>query len=163
MSNSSIEAILLRNRILSGIIRVVSPQEHIRSPSTWEASTTDTTVCSRTPPGESCSCGRRLPPSVRPLSPPHLSVRSGVGVNLRLSAAQENLDVVSRVTQYMVGANGAHQLPVAEAMLTYKQKRCVAPPTNSHVSNRRRARPVTCVSPYLCGLTSLSLLYFFFL
>ncbi|XP_029982074.1 phosphofurin acidic cluster sorting protein 2 isoform X1 [Sphaeramia orbicularis] len=36
---------------------------------------------------------------------------------------QENPDVVSRVTQYMVGANGAHQLPIAEAMLTYKQKR----------------------------------------
>ncbi|XP_056151314.1 phosphofurin acidic cluster sorting protein 2 isoform X2 [Lampris incognitus] len=36
--------------------------------------------------------------------------------------AQENLDVVSRITQYMVGANGAHQLPIAEAMLTYKQK-----------------------------------------
>lgn len=38
-------------------------------------------------------------------------------------AAQESLDVVSRVTQYMLGANGAHQLPIAEAMLTYKQKR----------------------------------------
>ncbi|TDG99227.1 hypothetical protein EPR50_G00207970 [Perca flavescens] len=37
--------------------------------------------------------------------------------------AQENPDVVSRVTQYMVGANGAHQLPIAEAMLTYKQRR----------------------------------------
>ncbi|XP_072313255.1 phosphofurin acidic cluster sorting protein 2 isoform X3 [Eucyclogobius newberryi] len=37
--------------------------------------------------------------------------------------AQESPDVVSRVTQYMVGANGAHQLPIAEAMLTYKQKR----------------------------------------
>ncbi|MCJ8750186.1 hypothetical protein PDJAM_G00259670 [Pangasius djambal] len=36
---------------------------------------------------------------------------------------QENPDVVSRVTQYMLGANGAHQLPIAEAMLTYKQKR----------------------------------------
>ncbi|XP_051251986.1 phosphofurin acidic cluster sorting protein 2 isoform X3 [Dicentrarchus labrax] len=36
--------------------------------------------------------------------------------------AQENPDVVSRVTQYMMGANGAHQLPIAEAMLTYKQK-----------------------------------------
>ncbi|XP_023276811.1 phosphofurin acidic cluster sorting protein 2 isoform X3 [Seriola lalandi dorsalis] len=35
---------------------------------------------------------------------------------------QENPDVVSRVTQYMLGANGAHQLPIAEAMLTYKQK-----------------------------------------
>ncbi|MGH0114472.1 UNVERIFIED_CONTAM: hypothetical protein FKN15_018791 [Acipenser sinensis] len=31
-------------------------------------------------------------------------------------------DLVSRITQYMVGANGAHQLPIAEAMLTYKQK-----------------------------------------
>uniref|UniRef100_A0A673A260 Phosphofurin acidic cluster sorting protein 2 n=1 Tax=Sphaeramia orbicularis TaxID=375764 RepID=A0A673A260_9TELE len=39
---------------------------------------------------------------------------------------QENPDVVSRVTQYMVGANGAHQLPIAEAMLTYKQKRYVS-------------------------------------
>ncbi|XP_076013849.1 phosphofurin acidic cluster sorting protein 2 isoform X2 [Genypterus blacodes] len=36
---------------------------------------------------------------------------------------QDSPDVVSRVTQYMVGANGAHQLPIAEAMLTYKQKR----------------------------------------
>ncbi|OCT68799.1 hypothetical protein XELAEV_18040090mg [Xenopus laevis] len=31
-------------------------------------------------------------------------------------------DVVSRVTQYISGANCAHQLPIAEAMLTYKQK-----------------------------------------
>ncbi|XP_017271470.1 phosphofurin acidic cluster sorting protein 2 isoform X3 [Kryptolebias marmoratus] len=37
--------------------------------------------------------------------------------------AQESPDVVSRVTQYMEGANGAHQLPIAEAMLTYKQRR----------------------------------------
>ncbi|XP_051942371.1 phosphofurin acidic cluster sorting protein 2 isoform X4 [Hippocampus zosterae] len=35
---------------------------------------------------------------------------------------QESPDVVSRVTQYMLGATGAHQLPIAEAMLTYKQK-----------------------------------------
>ncbi|XP_061824988.1 phosphofurin acidic cluster sorting protein 2 isoform X1 [Nerophis lumbriciformis] len=35
---------------------------------------------------------------------------------------QESPDVVSRVKQYMAGANGAHQLPIAEAMLTYKQK-----------------------------------------
>ncbi|KAM6912132.1 phosphofurin acidic cluster sorting protein 2 [Xenentodon cancila] len=39
------------------------------------------------------------------------------------AVALESPDVVSRVTQYMVGANGAHQLPIAEAMLTYKQKR----------------------------------------
>lgn len=36
---------------------------------------------------------------------------------------QDNPDVVARITQYMLGANGAHQLPIAEAMLTYKQKR----------------------------------------
>ncbi|XP_027622386.1 LOW QUALITY PROTEIN: phosphofurin acidic cluster sorting protein 2 [Tupaia chinensis] len=39
------------------------------------------------------------------------------------SAAQDTLDIVSRVTQYIAGANCAHQLPIAEAMLTYKQKR----------------------------------------
>ncbi|XP_054651576.1 phosphofurin acidic cluster sorting protein 2 isoform X2 [Dunckerocampus dactyliophorus] len=36
--------------------------------------------------------------------------------------AQESPDVVSRVKQYLLGANGAHQLPIAEAMLTYKHK-----------------------------------------
>ncbi|XP_073422868.1 phosphofurin acidic cluster sorting protein 2 isoform X4 [Dendrobates tinctorius] len=39
-----------------------------------------------------------------------------------LSTIQEPPDVVSRVTQYIAGANCAHQLPIAEAMLTYKQK-----------------------------------------
>ncbi|XP_036904275.1 phosphofurin acidic cluster sorting protein 2 isoform X1 [Sturnira hondurensis] len=39
------------------------------------------------------------------------------------SAVQDTLDIVSRVTQYIAGANCAHQLPIAEAMLTYKQKR----------------------------------------
>uniref|UniRef100_A0A8C1BJG6 Phosphofurin acidic cluster sorting protein 2 n=2 Tax=Cyprinus carpio TaxID=7962 RepID=A0A8C1BJG6_CYPCA len=38
------------------------------------------------------------------------------------TSVQDSPDVVSRVTQYMLGANGAHQLPIAEAMLTYKQK-----------------------------------------
>lgn len=37
-------------------------------------------------------------------------------------AVQDTLDIVSRVTQYISGANCAHQLPIAEAMLTYKQK-----------------------------------------
>lgn len=55
-----------------------------------------------------------------------LNICLSVCINLCVSfAAQENPDVVSRVTQYMVGANGAHQLPIAEAMLTYKQKRYV--------------------------------------
>ncbi|XP_069494835.1 phosphofurin acidic cluster sorting protein 2 isoform X1 [Ambystoma mexicanum] len=35
---------------------------------------------------------------------------------------QEVPDVVSRITQYIAGANCAYQLPIAEAMLTYKQK-----------------------------------------
>uniref|UniRef100_A0A673KRF8 Phosphofurin acidic cluster sorting protein 2-like n=1 Tax=Sinocyclocheilus rhinocerous TaxID=307959 RepID=A0A673KRF8_9TELE len=38
------------------------------------------------------------------------------------SAVQDSPDVVSRVTQYMLGANRALQLPIAETMLTYKQK-----------------------------------------
>uniref|UniRef100_F6QKC4 Phosphofurin acidic cluster sorting protein 2 n=1 Tax=Callithrix jacchus TaxID=9483 RepID=F6QKC4_CALJA len=38
------------------------------------------------------------------------------------SAVQDAPDIVSRITQYMAGANCAHQLPIAEAMLTYKQK-----------------------------------------
>ncbi|KAM6262951.1 phosphofurin acidic cluster sorting protein 2 isoform 3-T3 [Spheniscus humboldti] len=39
------------------------------------------------------------------------------------TAVPETPDVVSRITQYIAGANCAHQLPIAEAMLTYKQKR----------------------------------------
>ncbi|KAL8194439.1 UNVERIFIED_CONTAM: Phosphofurin acidic cluster sorting protein 2 [Gekko kuhli] len=39
------------------------------------------------------------------------------------STVQESPDIVSRITQYIAGANCAHQLPIAEAMLTYKQKR----------------------------------------
>ncbi|XP_060134068.1 phosphofurin acidic cluster sorting protein 2 isoform X10 [Zootoca vivipara] len=39
------------------------------------------------------------------------------------NAVQEPPDIVSRITQYLVGANCAHQLPIAEAMLTYKRKR----------------------------------------
>lgn len=38
-------------------------------------------------------------------------------------AVQDTPDIVSRITQYISGANCAHQLPIAEAMLTYKQKR----------------------------------------
>ncbi|KAM6201636.1 phosphofurin acidic cluster sorting protein 2 [Rhynchocyon petersi] len=37
-------------------------------------------------------------------------------------AGQETPDIVSRITQYITGANCAHQLPIAEAMLTYKQR-----------------------------------------
>ncbi|KAG7510420.1 hypothetical protein JOB18_021150 [Solea senegalensis] len=50
--------------------------------------------------------------------------------------AQESPDVVSRVTQYMMGANGAHQLPIAEAMLTYKQKSCIHFSPRSSLSMR---------------------------
>ncbi|NWH94829.1 PACS2 protein, partial [Aegithalos caudatus] len=38
------------------------------------------------------------------------------------TTVSESPDVVSRITQYIAGANCAHQLPIAEAMLTYKQK-----------------------------------------
>ncbi|XP_040598273.1 phosphofurin acidic cluster sorting protein 2 isoform X5 [Mesocricetus auratus] len=38
------------------------------------------------------------------------------------SNVQDTPDIVSRITQYISGANCAHQLPIAEAMLTYKQK-----------------------------------------
>ncbi|XP_038621603.1 phosphofurin acidic cluster sorting protein 2 isoform X13 [Tachyglossus aculeatus] len=38
------------------------------------------------------------------------------------TTVQESPDIVSRITQYIQGANFAHQLPIAEAMLTYKQK-----------------------------------------
>lgn len=44
---------------------------------------------------------------------------------LCFTAVPETPDVVSRITQYIAGANCAHQLPIAEAMLTYKQKRYV--------------------------------------
>uniref|UniRef100_A0A8C3TS12 Phosphofurin acidic cluster sorting protein 2 n=1 Tax=Catharus ustulatus TaxID=91951 RepID=A0A8C3TS12_CATUS len=40
----------------------------------------------------------------------------------KLEAQTTAPDVVSRITQYIAGANCAHQLPIAEAMLTYKQK-----------------------------------------
>uniref|UniRef100_A0A452VKR5 Phosphofurin acidic cluster sorting protein 2 n=1 Tax=Ursus maritimus TaxID=29073 RepID=A0A452VKR5_URSMA len=43
-------------------------------------------------------------------------------------AAQDTPDIVSRITQYIAGANCAHQLPIAEAMLTYKQKRYLTGP-----------------------------------
>lgn len=43
-------------------------------------------------------------------------------------AVQDTPDIVSRITQYIAGANCAHQLPIAEAMLTYKQKRYLAGP-----------------------------------
>ncbi|KAM4690822.1 phosphofurin acidic cluster sorting protein 2 [Rhinophrynus dorsalis] len=39
------------------------------------------------------------------------------------TTVQDPPDVASRVMQYIAGANCAHQLPIAEAMLTYKQKR----------------------------------------
>lgn len=80
--------------------------------------------------GSHCWCDLSLTPATNQPAAyfAHLSLRrrcESVFVTLLLcaSAAQESPDVVSRVTQYMDGANGAHQLPIAEAMLTYKQKR----------------------------------------
>ncbi|XP_061156386.1 phosphofurin acidic cluster sorting protein 2 isoform X5 [Syngnathus typhle] len=58
---------------------------------------------------------------------------------------QESPDVVSRVTQYMLGANGAHQLPIAEAMLTYKQKSLSISSLGGRwqVSSRQEQQPLT--------------------
>ncbi|KAM7067066.1 phosphofurin acidic cluster sorting protein 2-like [Molossus nigricans] len=38
------------------------------------------------------------------------------------STRQDTLDIMWRITQYIVGANCVHQLPIAKAMLIYKQK-----------------------------------------
>lgn len=67
-------------------------------------------------------------PSQPPSSPhgpsaPHDPPHSPPHIPLPPPAAQDTPDIVSRVTQYIAGANCAHQLPIAEAMLTYKQKR----------------------------------------
>uniref|UniRef100_A0A8C4VUG4 Phosphofurin acidic cluster sorting protein 2 n=1 Tax=Gopherus evgoodei TaxID=1825980 RepID=A0A8C4VUG4_9SAUR len=50
------------------------------------------------------------------------------------TSVQETPDIVSRITQYIAGANCAHQLPIAEAMLTYKQKRYVISVMASKIS-----------------------------
>uniref|UniRef100_A0AAZ3SMA7 Phosphofurin acidic cluster sorting protein 2 n=1 Tax=Oncorhynchus tshawytscha TaxID=74940 RepID=A0AAZ3SMA7_ONCTS len=46
---------------------------------------------------------------------------------------QESPDVVSRVTQYMVGANGAHQLPIAEVSPALKEA-SPTPPSSPSVN-----------------------------
>uniref|UniRef100_A0A4W5QUM3 Si:ch211-126j24.1 n=1 Tax=Hucho hucho TaxID=62062 RepID=A0A4W5QUM3_9TELE len=44
----------------------------------------------------------------------------------RLEApTSDNIDVAGRVSQYLAGAIVSHQCPISEAMLTYKQKRCI--------------------------------------
>uniref|UniRef100_A0A674JA40 Phosphofurin acidic cluster sorting protein 2 n=1 Tax=Terrapene triunguis TaxID=2587831 RepID=A0A674JA40_9SAUR len=54
------------------------------------------------------------------------------------TTVQEIPDIVSRITQYIAGANCAHQLPIAEAMLTYKQKRYVISVMVSKISGNPR-------------------------
>uniref|UniRef100_A0A8C3SH88 Phosphofurin acidic cluster sorting protein 2 n=2 Tax=Chelydra serpentina TaxID=8475 RepID=A0A8C3SH88_CHESE len=54
------------------------------------------------------------------------------------TTVQETPDIVSRITQYIAGANCAHQLPIAEAMLTYKQKRYVISEMVSKMSGNPR-------------------------
>lgn len=56
-------------------------------------------------------------------------------------AVQDTLDIVSRVTQYIAGANCAHQLPIAEAMLTYKQKRYLGGPSLGSEGRRQGPQP----------------------
>ncbi|ERE74055.1 phosphofurin acidic cluster sorting protein 2 [Cricetulus griseus] len=61
------------------------------------------------------------------------------------SSVQDTPDIVSRITQYISGANCAHQLPIAEAMLTYKQKStlagCVLPEAGNGACPRMAAEP----------------------
>uniref|UniRef100_A0A8C2KSH3 Phosphofurin acidic cluster sorting protein 2 n=1 Tax=Cyprinus carpio TaxID=7962 RepID=A0A8C2KSH3_CYPCA len=69
------------------------------------------------------------------------------------TSVQDSPDVVSRVTQYMLGANGALQLPIAEAMLTYN---------NPDLYFHKRNKPCrggninvsSVFSPCLCGCSS---------
>uniref|UniRef100_A0A8C1Z943 Phosphofurin acidic cluster sorting protein 2 n=1 Tax=Cyprinus carpio TaxID=7962 RepID=A0A8C1Z943_CYPCA len=68
------------------------------------------------------------------------------------TSVQDSPDVVSRVTQYMLGANGALQLPIAEAMLTYN---------NPDLYFYKRNKPFrggnitsSVFSPCLCGCSS---------
>lgn len=41
----------------------------------------------------------------------------------RLFAPADTVDIAGRVAQFIAGASLSHQLPISEAMLTYKQKR----------------------------------------
>lgn len=74
------------------------------------------------------------------------------------SAVQDTPDIVSRITQYISGANCAHQLPIAEAMLTYKQKRYLLGPGQAWGGDRRTSavlarRPASSLSQLLGSLT----------
>lgn len=40
-----------------------------------------------------------------------------------LPVPADTVDIAGRVTQFIAGASLSHQLPISEAMLTYKQKR----------------------------------------
>uniref|UniRef100_A0A8C1PI01 Phosphofurin acidic cluster sorting protein 2 n=1 Tax=Cyprinus carpio TaxID=7962 RepID=A0A8C1PI01_CYPCA len=69
------------------------------------------------------------------------------------TSVQDSPDVVSRVTQYMLGANGALQLPIAEAMLTYNN-----PDLYFHKRNKPcrggNIKVSSVFSPCLCGCSS---------
>ena len=73
------------------------------------------------------------------------------------SAVQDTPDIVSRITQYISGANCAHQLPIAEAMLTYKQKRYLLGPGQAWGGDRCTSavlarRPASSLSQLLGSL-----------
>lgn len=66
-------------------------------------------------------------------------------------AVQDTPDIVSRITQYIAGANCAHQLPIAEAMLTYKQKRYLAGPWPGLGAGAARGHPTHTADMATCG------------
>uniref|UniRef100_A0A8C7MPD7 Si:ch211-126j24.1 n=1 Tax=Oncorhynchus kisutch TaxID=8019 RepID=A0A8C7MPD7_ONCKI len=60
----------------------------------------------------------------------------------RLEApTSDNIDVAGRVSQYLAGASVSHQCPISEAMLTYKQKRCIFLPGPTYMKD------LTCTPP----------------
>lgn len=85
----------------------------------------------RCPPQDPMRVAARRAAQPPPAWPPGfgvLGVQHPTNPSWSPRAVQDTPDIVSRITQYISGANCAHQLPIAEAMLTYKQKRYLLGP-----------------------------------
>ncbi|KAI6071543.1 hypothetical protein LUU34_00508200 [Aix galericulata] len=76
--------------------------------------------------------------------------------------AADTVDIAGRVTQFIAGASLSHQLPISEAMLTYKQKRGAAapragqgcPPCMQALSRHRRGRLLASLCSVPCAATA---------
>ncbi|XP_009947586.1 PREDICTED: phosphofurin acidic cluster sorting protein 2-like, partial [Leptosomus discolor] len=60
-----------------------------------------------------CNCNSHMPPPVKVVV---------AGDQSYLSVVLHTVDIAGRVAQFIAGASLSHQLPISEAMLTYKQK-----------------------------------------